>query len=62
MARDSLSREDALSRIRSQLPIEEKRALADVVIDNTGTWEATEKQVREHYAAWLTRARSSRSA
>ena len=57
MARDKLSREDALSRIRSQLPIEQKRSLADLVIDNSGSWEAAEKQVREHYAAWLSRAR-----
>lgn len=58
MARDGLSREDALSRIRSQLPIEEKRALADVVIDNSGPWEATERQVRGCYADWLKAARS----
>ncbi len=58
MARDGLSREDALSRIRSQLPIEEKRALADVVIDNSGPWEATERQVRSYYADWLKAARS----
>ncbi len=57
MARDKLSREDALARIRSQLPIEQKRALADLVIDNSGSWEAAEKQVREHYAGWLSRAR-----
>jgi dephospho-CoA kinase len=58
MARDGLSREDALARMRAQLPIEEKRALADVVIDNSGPWEDTEKQVRELYASWLSRARS----
>jgi dephospho-CoA kinase len=58
MARDKLSREDALARMRSQLPIEEKRAMADVVIDNTGAWDATEKQVRELYAEWVSRARS----
>jgi len=57
MARDSLTREDALARIGSQLSIEEKRALADVVIDNTGSWEATEKQTRELYAEWVRRAR-----
>jgi dephospho-CoA kinase len=58
MARDALSREDALSRMRSQLPIEAKRALADVVIDNSGPWEAAEKQVRELYSEWVKRARS----
>jgi len=58
-ARDGLSREDAQARIAAQLPIEEKRALADAAIDNSGPWEATEKQVRELYAGWLKRARSA---
>ncbi len=57
MARDKLSREDALARIRSQLSIEEKRTLADVVIDNSGPWESTEKQTRELYAEWVSLAR-----
>ncbi len=61
-ARDSLSETDAGARIGSQLSIEEKRALADVVIDNTGTWEATEKQVRELYAQWVARARNESRA
>ncbi len=52
MARDGLSREDALARIRAQLPIEEKRQLADVVIDNTSSWEDTEKRVRELWQEW----------
>jgi dephospho-CoA kinase len=56
VARDGLSPEDARARMRSQLPIEEKREMADVVIDNSGSWEATEKQVRELYAAWVKRA------
>jgi dephospho-CoA kinase len=50
MARDGASREHALARIRSQLPIEEKRRLADWVIDNSGTPEETERQVRALYA------------
>jgi dephospho-CoA kinase len=53
MARDGLSHEDALARIRSQLPIEEKRALADVVIDNSGKWEATAQRVQECYEQWV---------
>jgi len=59
VARDGLSPADARARIASQVPIEEKRAMADVVIDNSGSWEATEKQVRELYAAW---AKGERSA
>jgi dephospho-CoA kinase len=53
MARDQLSREDALSRVRAQLSIEKKRGLADVVIDNSGDWESAAKQVRECYAEWI---------
>jgi dephospho-CoA kinase len=48
--RDGASREHALARIRAQLSIEEKRKLADYVIDNSGTLEDTERQVRELYA------------
>jgi dephospho-CoA kinase len=50
LARDGASREQALARIRAQLSIEEKRRLADHVIDNSGTLEDTERQVRELYA------------
>jgi dephospho-CoA kinase len=53
MARDGLSREDALARIRAQMPIEEKRRMSDVVIENDGDWAATERHVRELYAGWL---------
>ncbi len=52
MARDDLSREDATARLRAQLSIEEKRRMADVVVDNRGDWDATEKRVRELFAEW----------
>jgi dephospho-CoA kinase len=45
--RDHLSREQALSRIASQMPLSEKRGHADHVIDNTGTRVDTERQARE---------------
>ncbi|MGQ9628602.1 MAG: dephospho-CoA kinase [Anaerolineae bacterium] len=44
-----LSEDEALSRIRAQPPQEEKAALADVVIDNSGSFEETFRQVK---AAW----------
>jgi len=44
--RDGCTREEAERRVRAQLPIEEKRAMADVVIDNSGSPEETERQVR----------------
>lgn len=50
LARDGSTREHATERIRAQLPIEEKRKLADFVIDNSGSLADTERQVRELYA------------
>jgi dephospho-CoA kinase len=46
-SRDRFSREQALARIRSQMPLSEKRKHADYVIENTGTREETEQQARE---------------
>ena len=43
--RDRLSREQAQARINSQLPLAEKVASADVVLDNSSTPEALLKQV-----------------
>ena len=36
-SRESLSKEDALARIKSQMPLEKKEVLADYVIENTGS-------------------------
>ncbi len=41
MARDGLTREDALRRIRSQMPIEEKLRFADFLVDTSGSIEET---------------------
>ena len=43
--RDNLSAEEALARLRAQMPLEEKRAYADVIIDNSGSLEETCRQV-----------------
>ncbi|NGQ94826.1 dephospho-CoA kinase [Brevibacillus sp. SYP-B805] len=43
--RDELDEEQAMKRIRAQLPIEQKKAWADFLIDNQGTREETAKQV-----------------
>lgn len=45
MQRDGLSAEDAMARIRSQMPIESKREHADYIIDNAGDRHATRQQV-----------------
>jgi dephospho-CoA kinase len=42
-----LSLEQARERIAAQMPVDEKRRLADDVIDASGSMEATERQVRE---------------
>jgi len=44
-----LSREEALLRIEAQPPQEDKVALADVVIDNSGSLKETEKQVKREW-------------
>lgn len=51
MARDGISRPEALQKIRSQMPLAEKARLADHVIDNSGERAATEAQVRRVFAA-----------
>jgi dephospho-CoA kinase len=50
IARDGVTRDFALQRLAAQLPIDEKRALATWVIDNSGALEETQRQVRELYA------------
>lgn len=49
MARDGISRESALARICSQMPIEEKRRYADIIIDNSGNLGDTMKLADEAY-------------
>lgn len=45
MKRNNLTREDALKRIKTQIPIEEKVKMADYIIDNSNSLEYTKKQV-----------------
>lgn len=49
MQRDKIGREEALRKIASQMPMDEKRRYGKVVIDNSGPVEDTERQLR---AAW----------
>lgn len=49
LSRDELSEEQAKARIEAQMPIEEKKAYADYLIDNRGTLEETAEQVRRVY-------------
>jgi dephospho-CoA kinase len=50
MERDRFTLEQAMARISSQMPLDEKRKFADQVIENTGTREETERQTREVFA------------
>ena len=46
MQRDDLSAEDALKRIRSQMPVLRKLGYADYVIDNSGERTESRHQIR----------------
>jgi dephospho-CoA kinase len=52
MARDGSTREQALARLRSQMPAEEKRRAATHLIDNSGDLASTQRQVDELIAAF----------
>lgn len=53
MARDGFTREQALARIRSQMPAAEKAARAQVVIDTSGAIDYTRAMVPALYAQEL---------
>ncbi|MEH7254960.1 dephospho-CoA kinase [Neobacillus niacini] len=52
MERNDLSLEDAEARVKSQMPLADKVALADAVIDNNETVEETRKQLFEILEGW----------
>lgn len=58
MARIGLSRNEAMQRIRSQMPSEEKRRHASFVIENEGSLEETERQVEAVWEQLAARASS----
>jgi dephospho-CoA kinase len=53
MARDGLSREEILSRLARQMPLEQKMKYANYVIDTSGTKENTREQTRVVYEKLL---------
>ena len=59
MARDGLSRQEALNRLRAVLSSDEKANRASVVIDNSGTIDRTLSQVSELVNTEISRAESS---
>lgn len=48
MQRDGLSEEEAKERISSQMPLVDKRRLADVIIDNSAGLQETREQVERY--------------
>ncbi|GAV23562.1 dephospho-CoA kinase [Carboxydothermus pertinax] len=52
MTRNGFTREEAIKRIRSQMPLDEKARLADVVIDNSGSLEKTREQIIAILQEW----------
>jgi dephospho-CoA kinase len=49
MQRDGSTREQAMARLASQMPLAEKRKYADYVIDTSGTKEDTLRQTGDVY-------------
>ncbi len=47
MERDHFSEEEALARIKAQIPIDDKKELADYIVDNNGPFCETEEQLNE---------------
>ncbi|MEW9110216.1 dephospho-CoA kinase [Cytobacillus gottheilii] len=52
MARNKLTEDEAIARIRSQLPLADKKKLADDIIYNNGTIEETQHQLLSLLKKW----------
>lgn len=52
MERNLFREEEARTRIASQLPLRQKKEMADAVIDNNGTLSETERQVEDLIKKW----------
>ena len=59
MNRNHFSREEALARIHSQMPIEAKRKFATILIDNSGSLEQTRAQTRDAFTYLKSKAAKS---
>ena len=47
VVKKGFTEKDALSRMKAQMPITRKKKLADILIDNNGSADKTEKRVRQ---------------
>lgn len=52
MERNQLTEQEALNRIRSQMPLKEKAKLADELIDNNHSMEESKKQLLDLLKKW----------
>ncbi|MFY4774633.1 dephospho-CoA kinase [Metabacillus sp. RGM 3146] len=52
MERNGYTEEEAAMRISSQMPLTEKKKLADAVIDNNGTLLETKEQLQDLFRMW----------
>ncbi len=60
MQRDGVSRQAAVQSMAAQMPLAEKVRLADYVLDNSGDWEATRRQIGELLPLlWLSSEKNS---
>jgi len=60
MRRNKMTRDEALARLKAQMPIDEKLRAADVVIRNDGTMRDLEKRVEEVWQELLSREKKKR--
>lgn len=59
--RDGLSEPEALKRIGSQMPQDQKKAFADFLIDTSGSYSETDEQVEEVFRALREHQRTAES-
>ena len=52
MKRNGYTEAEALARINSQMPLSDKKALADAVVDNNGALEESYRQLEEIMRSW----------
>jgi len=53
--RNNLSKDEALQRIKSQMPMREKAKMADYVIDNSSSLDKTKEQVEKIWQSLISR-------
>lgn len=53
MKRNHFTKEEALARITSQMPLKDKVPLSDAIIDNNGSFEETEAQLNNILKEWI---------